>query len=161
MRYKYQSLHGVLQGAHLIQLSTWAAVTPDRKHVSRAQQAQNMDLATELPDVRGKQGGRRGIEFQGHSILHSSWVGRPFWILTAVRVFAINPELINIVNNISATLRDEILVASATKVPKKAEQWGRHIPISMTRIEGVTLDDTLIEGNVDGENADTYHKVDY
>ena len=25
----------------------------------------------------------------------------------------------------------------------------------------MTLDDTLIEGNVDGENADTYHKVDY
>ena len=96
---------------------------------------QKMDIMIELPGVREKdvsldlQDGGKGLKLRAiRYSTHPHGGGQKVQHSEFEQLFPIDPELFYI-DTISATLRDGILVVSATKVPKKAEPKGRRIPI--------------------------------
>ena len=92
-----------------------------------------MDIMIELPGVREKdvsldlQDGGKGLKLK--AIRYPTHPHRGREVQSEFeQLFPIDPELLYI-DTISATLRDGLLVVSATKVPKQAEPKGRRIPI--------------------------------
>ena len=137
-----------------------SSVTSPRYHVT--EDDQKMDLTIELPGVREKdvsldvQDGGKGLKLR--AIRYFTHRGQEVHS-EFEQLFTIDPELLDI-DTISATLRDGLLVVSATKVPKKAERKGRRIPVTMTKIEEVTQIETLVGDSVEGEDVDKRHEVD-
>ena len=112
-------------------VSTTCSVTSPRYHVT--EDDQKMDIMIELPGVREKdvsldlQDGGKGLKLK--AIRYPTHPHRGQEVHSEFeQLFPIDPELLYI-DTISATLRDGLLVVSATKVPKKAERKGRRIPI--------------------------------
>lgn len=67
------------------------------------------------------------------------------------QLFTIDPELLDI-DNISANLRDRILVISVLKMLHNIEVQATRIPISMSKKEEVTPDDTVARDTEEGKD---------